>query len=179
MKKKKLIYLLLLVIVYASCEKEKTPINDFGGYYRLYSIMAEKAVDVNNDGIQSNNIFHEYVSTIPKNFAYYNPNSFSNFAEIRPTIFQTGEAKLASFNFPVQEISCVRNNEETPELVAYVGRFMTFSYEVEKNGNIILSDSNPEFTERYGEIHSLKRNGITSFDLYMTLNLFDFKRDIH
>ena len=103
---KKLTYLLLFVTVCLSCEKQnKLPIQDFGGYYRLYAVTAEKEVDINNDGISSNNIFHEYVSTTPKNFAYYNPDWLSNYAEIRPAIFETGGGKLASFNFHCQEIS--------------------------------------------------------------------------
>ena len=167
-----------MLLLHASCEREnKVPVNDFGGYYKLYSIIAEQEVDINNDGIQSNNIFHEYASTIPKDFAFYNPNWFSNFAEIRPTIFQTGDGQLADFRFPCQEISYERNNEGKPELVGYLSRFMNYSYEIDKNGNILLSNNNHEFGKQFGEIHSLKRNGTVTFDLDMTLNLFDFKAE--
>ena len=61
--------------------------------------------------------------------------------------------------------------------MGYVDRFMNYSYEPDKNGRVLLFNNNPESTEQYGEIHSLKRNGTTSFDLDMTLNLFDFKTE--
>ena len=59
---KKLIYL-LFIITFISCNKsEDSPVSEFAGNYKIVSIISEKAVDMNNDGIVSNDVYLEIIS---------------------------------------------------------------------------------------------------------------------
>ena len=59
---KKLIYL-LFIITFISCNKsDDSPVSKFAGNYKIVSIISEKAVDMNNDGIVSNDVYLEIIS---------------------------------------------------------------------------------------------------------------------
>ena len=54
---KKLIYL-LFIITFISCNKsDDSPVSKFAGNYKIVSIISENAVDLNNDGFVSIDVY--------------------------------------------------------------------------------------------------------------------------
>ena len=99
----------LLLLISCTSDKDENLVNDFRGYYKITSIVSETPIDLNNDGLKSNNILEEISSPhttlngVYPNF--YNAENGNNFAEVRPLVEQSNSTQFISFNFPEQYIS--------------------------------------------------------------------------
>lgn len=175
----------LLVISFFSCSSDSSEpkiINDFGGYYQVTNIVTDIELDLNNDGIKSKNMLLEITSahTTP-NGIYpdfnFKPKHPWNLVEARSTIDSQIMTQLVNFNFPEQELAFLNEDPSKPILLfaAYSGKFNTFRYEFKSQNKINLIDWNQEYTAQYGKINELIRIDKTSFRLYLTKNIFDFK----
>lgn len=170
-----LIFSLLLLI---GCKKDSIiSIQDsFPGYYKAIKITSTIPVDLNNDGLKSTNIYMEiskpFIGPNNQAISLYNFASSSNYMEVRPLSYHQNSGKLIAFNFPHQDISYLSNG--IPFLMWYTNEFIAFSYEFKNNHSITVTSTNPEYTNRIGEIDSLilKENGVVLVSLKE--NVFDF-----
>lgn len=173
------IFFLLLILLVLSCDSRNDAlgVNDFGGYYEITWISSTKAVDLNNDGLESTNILAELENS--KLIANEEVHSFYNpalhYAEIRPLYYHTNNAQLISFGYPYQVIGYIDEEKTKPYLISYKKEFLNFSYEFITNDNIQVIDNAPDYHSPMGKIHSLTRLDASSFILEMAICLFDFK----
>ncbi|WP_195357389.1 hypothetical protein [Bacteroides cellulosilyticus] len=174
---KKLIYL-LFIITFISCNKsEDSPVSEFAGNYKIVSIISEKAVDMNNDGIVSNDVYLEIISPYHLNSTkiiedYYSFDFY--YAEMRPLKYQTNNAQFANFSIPCQHIEYT--SDGSPFLAFYLQEFIFYTYEFTDGDEVILT-SNSDHDKQFGCINSMKRTGKDTFVLNMNMNLFDFKTE--
>lgn len=175
---KNILAILFLSVVF-SCEKHDDTLikNTFPGRYKILSITADKAVDLNMDGSKSTDIYNEIASPhhtengVFPNF--YDFNGPQNFMEVRPLPHHTNSAQIIYFNFPHQEIGYL--GEDTfPFLRLYAKQFNFHKYELTKTNEVKIVEINPEYSIQFGKINTLhiEDNGILV--LQLTKKIFDF-----
>lgn len=166
------------VILFLSCKKNPSLSmeDSFPGYYKATKITSPTAVDLNNDGLKTANIYLEmsdpYTSPNGQQMSFYDFNSISNFVEVRPLPYQTNPAKLIAFNFPHQIIDSLGNNVHF--LAMYINELISYTYEFNPNNSITVSSTNLEYASRIGEIDSLilKEGGVMM--VLLKKYIFDF-----
>lgn len=59
-------YLFLAALALSSCQNDdnNTIYNDFGGMYKITSMQSENPLDLNNDGIQSFDLYEEIAAPV-------------------------------------------------------------------------------------------------------------------
>lgn len=181
----KKIIILILTICFFSCtddSNESKIVNDFHGKYHLTHIETDIELDLNNDGITSKNMFLEITSphTTPNGIIpdfHFKPENPWNLADAGPAIDSQNQAQLISFNFPEQDLAFLNQDPNKPVLLfsGYSGKFNTYRYAFASQEKINLIDYNPEYTAQYGKINELVRIDKTSFKLYLTKKIYDFK----
>ena len=174
---KKLIYL-LFIITFISCNKsDDSPVSEFAGNYKIVSIISEKAVDMNNDGIVSNDVYLEIISPYYLNESEILKHCYSfdfYYAEMRPLKYHTNNAQFANFNIPCQYIEYT--SDGSPFLAFYLQEFIAYTYELTDGDEVILTPNN-DHDDQFGCINFMKRTGKDTFVLNMNMNLFDFKTE--
>lgn len=172
----------LFIFVHLSCQKDDvnadTDIdNSFSGYYKIASIESSIPVDMNNDGIKTNNILNEisgfHFFSEETVLRMYTPDTYKSLAVIRPLAYQTNNALLIDFNYPCQNI--LYEDEDVPRLHSYSGQFRNYSYKLKADNVIEVIDNNPEYNAKYGKINSAVRLEDESFRIDLTVKLYDFK----
>jgi len=174
MKSIKLI-ILASVAILTGCSSDQpdsfeTPIS---GYYKIVSFESTTAVDMNNDGIKTKNLYNEISMHKMDNemVHYYDFDFIGNYMEVRP-LHQTNSAKLIDFNIPDQRIDYLRSGSFFLEY--YIPSFIHYSYKLkERSRKIELINGSPDFIEN-GTLNDLEHQKDGSLKLEMTKELFDF-----
>lgn len=170
--------LFLVALVLGSCRERNDPAagNDFGGLYKITDLKSDCALDLNNDGIRScdlyaeiTNPFHSPVEGIAP-FSRYDFDERNNYAEVRPAFAEQVDRRLILPNLPFQEI----DNEQTePKLDFYAHDLGYYEYTLTRTPRVELRLVDPGVV-RLGTIDRLERTGTDSFEIGMTGRLFDF-----
>lgn len=174
-----------VMILFFSCSKNEGEVlvNDFGGYYKIKSISSNIPIDMNNDGIKSTDYLQEVKSDYilfngeVMNFGYDNELRH-NFAEARPTKYQSTNAKYLDIRFPIQKIDSIYqggNNFITLNM-EYIKIPTFLSYSLSQNNVEIDSDLyNYDQLEFYNvrnfEIQRISKN---EFQIKFDYLVYDF-----
>lgn len=128
MKKITLGLTLVSTILFVACNKEEeaTDNNNFKGIYKITAISSSVAVDINNDGLTSNNFLEEistpYINDDGTESAHlYDSNDRTNYADVKPLYCGCKNRTFINLRFPIQEIdsTLVSNNTYTYKTVEY------------------------------------------------------------
>lgn len=96
----KFVIISLASLLFMSCKKNSTASvqDSFPGYYKVKKITSTVAVDMNNDGLKSSNLYYEISGLVTgpsgQRMSFYDFESFRNYLEVRPLDYQTSNAKL-------------------------------------------------------------------------------------
>jgi hypothetical protein len=174
----KFVIILLFGSLFMGCKKDSTTsIQDsFSGYYKVKKITSTVAVDMNNDGLKSSNLYYEISDPVTEpngqRMSFYDFESFSNYLEVRHLDYQTDRDKFISFNFPHQIIDSLSN--DTLFLVTYSNQFLAYTYEFTSNNKIRVTSSNLAHTDQIGKINELTLNQDSSLTVGLKKRVFDF-----
>jgi hypothetical protein len=171
--------LFVVLILISSCANnaDEIEINNFKGFYKIKTISSSLEIDLNNDGLKSNDYLQEiksdYVSYNGEIINYrYDNNLRTNFAEASPTKHQSNRAQFLDIQFPIQRIvSIFQGNDNFVKMNMEYRKMTTrFIYKITSNNVEIESDPFNQF-EYYG---------ITNFGIYKNNNsefeiIFDYK----
>ena len=164
------------------CESNtQMPENDFKGYYKIMRIASSLPIDLNNDGLKSNDYLNEIQSdyllyngeTVNYN---YNPNEIWNFASASPLSFQQNTTQFLNLNFPSQRIDSVYMGNDHYEKINMEYRKLATSYIYEiKNNNVFISSDPFEHLNFIGIKNLvLLRNSKNEFNATFDYKVFDF-----
>jgi hypothetical protein len=159
-----------------SADKNDSPETPISGYYKIVSIESSTEVDMNNDGIRSDDLYQEISSPhkTPDNqeIPFYDFESQGNYMEVRPLDYHTNNVKLISLNVPEQSMDELTWGEFY--LRFYFHAFTNYSYKLnDRSGNIELIKNNIEFIEN-GSLNNFELQTDGTLKLEMTKELFDF-----
>lgn len=165
-------------------EYTELPLDDFAGRYEIIAVTSGQALDLNNDGIASNNLYSEYSTPFHWENAVYLPVPFDFTDPYNYADFQQGRSNninFADFRFPCQyfyEEDILRPN--IAPLHAYNWGFRNMTYQLTDNGDVIITSlitsKDDEPADNMGYIRSLQRLSKDLFEVDMTLELYDFKQ---
>lgn len=150
-------------------------IDDFAGRYEIVSITSGQPLDLNNDGIASNDLYSEYSAIFHYENAPYLPQPFVftdsyNYADFK--------FNKADFRFPCQYFNDYPN--APVPLRAYNWGFRIMKYQLTDSGEVIISSDvfpdNKTPEENMGYVRSLTRLNKDFFQVDMTLQIYDFKQ---
>lgn len=171
------IMLAICVIGFYSCDdkqEEEISVNDFTGYYKITSLKADISVDLNNDGLQSSDLYNEmtepYYLANPRDPDYtplpmYNFNQISSCAEVRPTESQSTSIKLLLLNLPYQYIAY-------SSLLMYVHDLSYYFYDLDENDNVVLKEKLGDTPEV--QVTELERLDKDNFKVIYNARIYDF-----
>lgn len=160
------------------CSKSESTefiIDDFAGRYEIVSITSGQPLDLNNDGIASNDLYSEYSATFHYENAPYLPEPFDftdsyNYADFK--------FKKADFRFPCQHFNDYPN--APVPLRAYNWGFRIMEYQLTNSGEVIITSNvfpdDKTAEEHMGYVRSLTRFNKNLFQVDMTLKIYDFKQ---
>lgn len=187
MKHYYLLPLLAALLSFCSCSSDdqlpKVVSDDFAGRYEIISITSGQALDLNNDGISSNDLYSEYSSKFHWENALYLPIPYDftnpyNYACFRRN--ELLEINLAEFRFPCQYLNDIEwADSPIPLLRNYNWGFSNMYYQLANDGQVkIIPPTNPgdEPVDNMGYITSLKRLSKDVFQIEVTIQVYDFKR---
>lgn len=175
--------LFVLTILTLSCSNNEYEIglDDFSGVYKIQSINSSLTIDINNDGIKSN----DYLQEIKSNYISYNGELINygynnelkhNFAEARPTKFQSNSTKFLDIKFPIQRIDSIYqgNNNFVTMTMEYVKMNTAFIYELTNKNIKIASDPLNHF--EYYNINNFAVNRLNKdeFEIQFNFKIYDF-----
>lgn len=168
---------LIMMVLLLSCTNNdaNNETEDLGGYYKIVSIKSNKALDLNNDGVLSDNFYAEitglYTTPNKEKISFYDFESAQNYMEIRPTDVQTNKAQLIDFRFPHQYIDYLSDGEVF--LSEYLKKLTNYSYTIDNN-QIELTNNYLEEVGEVGEVTSLKKIDTNYLKATISKNIFDF-----
>src|SRR5688572_4790306 len=102
--KRNFLFVVLLTAAACSSDNERDLLGSLPGRYKITSIQSVEYVDLNNDGIKSNDIFFEI--SAPHHclngqvLSFYDFNDFGSYMEVRPLPDASNDAQLISINIP-------------------------------------------------------------------------------
>lgn len=185
MRRKQLPGILFLSLLLAGCygckDSETEVGSHFTGYYKITSLVTEKALDLNNDGQSSSDLYHEISSPYhleerQEAIPFYDFDPISNYAEVRPTLVQSTSTPLITFRIPRQEIAERTDFREKPFLIMYTHDMTDFLYTFASAEEVALERVNEE-TPHSIQSPRLKRDADDQFTLDFTGTFYDFKTD--
>lgn len=169
--------LVICVIGFYSCgdkQEEVICVNDFTGSYKITSLKAEIRVDLNNDGLQSSDLYNEmtepYYLVNPRDPDYtplpmYEFNQISSCAEVRPTESQSASNKSLSLNLPFQYITY-------SNLSMYAHDLSFYFYDLDENDNVVLKGKLGDTPEV--QVTRLERLDKDHFKVIYNARIYDF-----
>lgn len=173
----KLVYIFFIYSLFSCSKDEDIRLNDFSGLYKIQFISSNIPIDLNNDGIKTNNYLQEiksnYISYSGEiiNFGYNN-ELMSNYAMAKP-------ANFLNINFPIQQIDSVfqgNNNFEITNM-RYNKMNTGFVYKIINNTIEIESDPFNEF--EFYNINNFSINRLTkdTFGIKFDFKVYDFSEN--
>lgn len=177
------ITLIIFSIVLISCDSnnELVEINDFSGFYKIKSITSSIPIDLNNDGLKSEDYLQEIKSphvALGKVVDYhYDNEEIPNFAEVRPTTQQTlNDVQFLDIPFPIQKIDTFYyvNGDFYMYTREYRNMYTGFIYKL-TNDNIEI-ESDPFNHFEFYDIKNFQINRINKieFEVIFYFKVFDF-----
>jgi len=167
----------LLPVFICGCKKEKNNTRNIAGYYKTVSMISDKPADLNNDGVKSANLYAEITAPLYGQggppVSFYDFNQFSSFVEVRPLPDQSSPAKLIAFNFPNQVFLDSTNNSQHI-LFGYFTEFNSYTYEIDNDDRITLTNFNSGYEDKYGMLHSLELKQEGGLILRLTKKIYCF-----
>jgi len=175
--------LIILSIVMISCNSndDEIEINDFKGLYKIKTISSSLPIDLNNDGLKSNDYLQEiksnYISYNGEIIDYgYNNELVHNFAEAGPTEYQSNNTQFLDIKFPYQRIDSIyQGNDNFVKMNMEYRKISTaFIYKLTNNNIEIESDPFNEF--EFYDINNFQINRINEieFDVIFDFKVYDF-----
>jgi hypothetical protein len=170
--------IIFILIAFIGCSKKETVSFEtkISGQYKVISIVSTTSVDLNNDGVRSDNLMFEIMS--PHNtingqpLSFFNFDSYPKFMEVRPLKTTANNVKLIAFNFPEQEIGIANG---ISYLMWYNRSFIAYKYEIDsRNNNISLIKIESGLIEN-GKVNKLELLANGNMKLALTKTFFDFK----
>ena len=177
-------FLTILSVVMISCNinDNEIEINDFKGFYKIKTISSSLPIDLNNDGLKSNDYLQEiksnYISYDGEIIDYgYNNELEQNFAEARPTLYQSNNnTQFLDIRFPSQRIDSIYqgNNNYVKMNMEYRKIYTGFIYKLTDNNIEIESDPFNQF--EFFDINNFEINRIdkTKFEVLFDFKVYDF-----
>jgi len=176
--------LIIFSIITMACNSndDDIEINDFKGFYKIESISSTIPIDLNNDGLKSNDYLQEikldYISYNGEVINYkYNNESIQNYAEASPTIFQSNKnAQLLDIRFPIQRIDSIyqRNNDFVKMNMEYQKMLTGFVYKLTNNNIEIESDPFNQFEFFNINNFEISRINKVEFEVIFDFKVYDF-----
>lgn len=183
---KKITYLLLPLLLF-SCSKDETETydNSLPGYYKITSVISETPLDLNLDGIESNDFLSEitaphYFNGVSEQGTFMvNLEEFNYFAEIRPSKENIEFGNLTqyiNFNFPVQVIGRVNPNDDSSEVnfYTYIEGFKWHTYTLTNTNEVLLEHTLQGDLDNKGVIYRMIRLDENSFEIDIDLKIFKY-----
>ena len=175
--------LIIVSIVMISCNSndDEIEINDFKGFYKIKTILSSIPIDLNNDGVKSNDYLQEiksnYISYNGEIVDYgYNNELAHNFAEARPTGNQTNNTQFLDIRFPAQRIDSIyQGNDDYVQMnMEYRKLYTGFIYKLTNNNIEIESD--PINDMEFYDIKNFQINRIDKieFEIFFDFKVYDF-----
>ena len=167
--------LAICMLVFCSCndkQEEEIGVNDFTGYYKITSLKADISVDLNNDGLQSSNLYNEmtepYRLVNPRDpdytpFSMYDFNQINSYAKVAP--MESASNKSLSLNLPFQYITY-------SNLSMYAHDLSFYFYDLDENDNVILKDKLGDTPEV--QVTRLERLDKDRFKVIYNAKIYDF-----
>ena len=153
---------------------------DFVGYYKITSIKSDKAVDMNNDGVQSKDIYSEislpYVlNKTDKPVSYYKFDQYICYAEVG--LANNKKLNEIILHLPYQEIDYIGKSDNTFPILSFYNQdtsFYSFVF-IDAKGLKIQ----PIFSDTSSKVKATKIRLINdnSFTVNADATLFDFKTE--
>jgi hypothetical protein len=187
MKKHYFILILFSVaILISSCTSNsgEIKINNFKGCYKIKTISSSLEIDLNNDGLKSNNYLEEikanYISYSGEVINYgYDNDLRSNSAQARPTKYDSNNTQFLDILFPIQRIDSVyQGNDHFVKMnIEYQKMITGFIYKLTNNNVEIESDPFNQF--EYYDIANFQINKINNFEFEINFDykVYDFKEN--
>lgn len=152
-------------------DKSESHLTPISGYYKVKSISSNVAVDMNNDGVKSADLYSEITAPYKDSgLSFFDFESPQNHMEVRPLPYQSNDAQLISLNIPDQYIL---ESNSVYFLGEYLRSFIAYRYEMEGR-SIKLISTNPAFIEN-GTLGNFQLMADGNLKLEMSKKLFDFK----
>ena len=161
---------------------DEIELNDFKGFYKIIAISSSLPIDLNNDGLKSNDYLQEiksnYISYDGEIIDYgYNNELEQNFAEARPTQYQTNNnTQFLDIRFPSQRIDSIYqgNGNYVKMNMEYRKIYTGFIYKLIANDIVIESDPFNQFD--FFDINNFEINRIdkTKFEVLFDFKVYDF-----
>ena len=173
----------ILSILAISCGKndDELEVNDFKGFHQIVSIRSAIPIDLNNDGMKSN----DYLQEIKSNYIdyegdiidyMYNNEDRYYLAEARPTKVQTNDAQFLDIQFPIQRIDSIFQGNDVYATMTMEYRTMRtgFIYKLINNDIEIERDPFDQF-EYYGISNfEIRRINTAEFEVFFDFKVYDF-----
>lgn len=177
MKPKHFLRSILIAILVVGCTKDDH-VNEtrVSGIYKITAINAAVALDLNNDGVKSTDIYNEikYYSLIrdlsPEMF--YDFESMQHYMVARPLPYHTNNAQSISLNIPDQVIDTFSGN--LYYLSNYIHSFTAYSYELNGGSDVVTLHANDATFEENGTLKEMRIIEDGHLRLTMTKKFFDF-----
>ena len=167
--------LTICLIVFCSCndkQEEEVSTNDFAGSYKITSLKAEISVDLNNDGLQSSDLYDEmtepYRLVNPRDLDYtplpmYDFNQINSYAKV-PSM-ESASNKSLSLNLPFQYITY-------SNLSMYAHDLSFYFYDLDENDNVVLKGKLGDTPEV--QVTRLERLDKDHFKVIYNAKIYDF-----
>lgn len=176
-----IIMLMSIVVISCSNNDDQIQINDFKGFYKIKTISSSLPIDLNNDGLKSNDYLQEiksnYISYNGEIINYgYNNELVHNFAEAKPTEFQSNDTKFLDIRFPYQRIDSIYqgNNSYVKMNMEYRKINSGFIYKLENNNIEIASDPFNQFEFYNINNFQISRINEKEFEVSFNFKVYDF-----
>ena len=177
MNLKQFLTTILVAILVVGCTKDDH-VNQtrISGIYKITAINAAVALDLNNDGVKSTDIYNEikYYSLIKdlSSEMFYDFESTQNYMVARPLPYHTNNAQLISLNVPDQVIDTFGG--DLYYLSNYIHSFTAYSYELNGGSDVVTLHANDATIEENGTLKEMRIIEDGHLRLTMTKKFFDF-----
>lgn len=166
----------MLSIVVGCADNSVSPEMLLRGRYKITAMQSSVAVDANNDGLATINLYSEisgpHVLSDGSTISFYDFEGIQNRMEMRPLPETTNDARLVDFNIPDQYIGQLTSGEYFLSMYLHSG--YGYTYELDSNTNLIKLTRISDFVEN-GTLNTFRVIDDGILKLEMTKQIFDFK----
>ena len=171
------IFILSISLISCNSNDDEIKLNGFKGFYKIKSISSSLPIDLNNDGLKTN----DYLQEIKSNYISYNGEIINygynnelrpHFAEARPTKYQSNNTQFLDIRFPIQRIDSIyQGNDNYVKMNMEYQKMSTgFIYKLTNNNVEIEADPFNHF-----KFYDIKNFDITKISNIEFEVIFDFK----
>lgn len=185
MKTNRLVYWICLLAVscgWAGCDDSDSQADlaaRFAGYYRIISITSSDALDLNNDGQETYDVYGELSSPyylngkVEPEFHYYF-DQYGSYAEVRPMAGQPKNVQLIEPRIPRQVVNESTEFNSKPYLMMYNADLTTYDYTFLTADEVLLEAAGG-LTPHSPAFDQLHRTSDKGFVLEGKASFFNFK----